>query len=114
MHHSASPPFCQSFLETGEERDPSFPNATRGFGFGQTIVRRAGWGIVHALLGSQGSKSRDENWTAWIGQSDPDVKDHVLVPLGLMSSAILRSAFVEPDPVVRSSIWEPLLVFLTS
>ena len=34
--------------------------------------------------------------------------------LPILSSAILRSAWVEPDPLVRGAMWQPLLVFLKS
>lgn len=30
----------------------------------------------------------------------------------LLSVAVLRSAFVEPDPLVRIAMWKPLLLFL--
>ena len=33
--------------------------------------------------------------------------------MNILSSAVLRSAWVEPDPQVRSVMWEPLLTFLT-
>lgn len=114
LHHGVCPPFYELTRlasDTGEAGVPS-SNATQGFGLGQTIVRRAAWGIVHALVGNRGSKSNDERWKVWISQTDPDDKEHSL--LGLISSAILRSAFVEPDSVVRSCMWEPLLMFLTS
>lgn len=32
--------------------------------------------------------------------------------LPVLSSAVLRSAWVEPDPLVRSAMWQPLLVYL--
>lgn len=119
LHHSASPPFHHTshlLLETEETGDDSlsFPGITQGFGFGQTIVRRAGWSIVHALIGGGALKSSDERLRTWIGQSDPDLSGDTPSAVGLISSAILRSAFVEPDSVVRSAMWEPLLMFLTS
>ena len=118
LHHASRPPFHHTshlLSETGEARDPSSsPYITRGFGFGQTIVRRAGWSIVTALIRGGTSKSSDERLRAWIGQADPTFSDHTPSAMGLISSAVLRSAFVEPDLVVRSAMWEPLLLFLTS
>jgi E3 ubiquitin-protein ligase listerin len=119
LHHDAHPPFHQTShmrSETGEVEGPSLSlnSTTQGFGFGQTIVRRAGWGIVRTLIGSGGSELANERWRAWITQAEPGLTEHTPSTLGLISSAILRSAFVELDPVVRSYMWEPLLLFLTS
>lgn len=60
-------------------------------------MRRAAWNGVHALV----SKS-------WI---TPEQHDSILP---IMSTAILRSAFVEPDNLVRSNMWQGLLTFLKS
>jgi hypothetical protein len=40
------------------------------------------------------------------------LKDHVNVLLHVLSRAVLRSAWVEPDSLVRAAMWEPLLTFL--
>lgn len=32
--------------------------------------------------------------------------------LNVLSSAVLRSAWVEPDTIVRAAMWQPLLMFL--
>ncbi|KAF8531403.1 hypothetical protein JB92DRAFT_2851839 [Gautieria morchelliformis] len=118
LYHDAHPPFHQAShmrSETGEAEGPllSLTSTTQGFGFGQTIVRRAGWGIVHTLMGGGESKLGHERWRAWISQAEPDLTEHTPSAPGLISSAILRSAFVELDPVVRSCMWEPFLMFLT-
>ncbi|KAF8580184.1 hypothetical protein K439DRAFT_1357639 [Ramaria rubella] len=106
LHYAAHPPF--------QAEEASLPDTSEGFGTKQTIVRRAGWGIVHALVGSHRSSIRDESWGGWVNQSEQNEQaSNFPSALGLISSAILRSAFVEPDPVVRSSMWEPLLMFLT-
>ncbi|EJF63887.1 hypothetical protein DICSQDRAFT_145362 [Dichomitus squalens LYAD-421 SS1] len=65
---------------------------SESFGFEQPVVRRSAWSLLQTLV--QKCKAQLES----------------LVPV--LSSAILRSAWVEPDPNVRAAMWQPLLVFL--
>ncbi|KAI9062239.1 hypothetical protein FKP32DRAFT_1593812 [Trametes sanguinea] len=65
---------------------------TEGFGYGQPVVRRSAWSLLQTLL--------------------QRCKAHCGPLLPVLSSAVLRSAWVEPDPLVRSAMWQPLLIFL--
>ncbi|KAI8986673.1 hypothetical protein BD414DRAFT_460911 [Trametes punicea] len=65
---------------------------TESFGFGQPVVRRSAWSLLQTLM---------QSCRACCGP---------LLPV--LSPAVLRSAWVEPDPLVRSAMWQPLLVFL--
>jgi hypothetical protein len=40
------------------------------------------------------------------------LKDHLDSIVPVLSSAILRSAWVESDVMVQQGMWEPLLLFL--
>ncbi|OCH91295.1 hypothetical protein OBBRIDRAFT_887096 [Obba rivulosa] len=62
------------------------------FGFNQPGVRRAAWALVQTLLRAS--------------------KDNLQPVVPILSSAILRSAWIEPDLNVRSTMWQPLLTFL--
>ncbi|TDL24483.1 hypothetical protein BD410DRAFT_785971 [Rickenella mellea] len=62
-------------------------------GHGQVAVRKSTWAVLYSLL-----RTRNE-----------EVEHN----LSILSSAILRSAWVEPDQTVRAGMWEPLLTFLT-
>ncbi|KAH9835414.1 uncharacterized protein C8Q71DRAFT_765758 [Rhodofomes roseus] len=62
------------------------------FGWIQPGVRRAAWSLLQSVL--ETCKDR----------LDP------LIPV--LSRAILRSAWVEPDPNVRAAMWRPFLTFL--
>ncbi|KAF9458921.1 hypothetical protein BDZ94DRAFT_1068633 [Collybia nuda] len=62
------------------------------FGFGQPNVRKAGWTLIQTLL---------QNW-----------KGHLEPLLRILSSGILRSAWVEADTTVHAVMWQPLLTFL--
>ena len=64
------------------------------FGWGQPGVRKAAWGLVRSLL---------KNWKTQLGQDDV---------LGVVSTAVLRSAWGESDAGVRGLMWVPLLEFL--
>ncbi|KAL5521576.1 hypothetical protein ACEPAF_2324 [Sanghuangporus sanghuang] len=84
---------------TGLYYGPSPPfcsiHSSSGFvGDEQPIVRKTAWGVLRNLL-------RFHN--AYVQNT----------LLHVLSSAVLRSAWVEPDSNVRASIWEPLLKFLT-
>ncbi|KAI0336704.1 hypothetical protein GY45DRAFT_1377084 [Cubamyces sp. BRFM 1775] len=65
---------------------------TEGFGYAQPVVRRSAWSLLQVLV--------------------QKYKDHLDTFLPTLSSAVLRSAWVEPDPLVRGAMWQPLLVFL--
>ncbi|THV07136.1 hypothetical protein K435DRAFT_710473 [Dendrothele bispora CBS 962.96] len=84
LHPSASPPFLSHSGTEGE-----------GFGVSQPIVRRTGWGLIQSVLK---------------GFKDEPLFDSSILPI--MSTAILRSAFVETDVTVQMAMWQPFLVFL--
>ncbi|THU99401.1 hypothetical protein K435DRAFT_855683 [Dendrothele bispora CBS 962.96] len=84
LHPSASPPFLSSSGIEGE-----------GFGVSQPIVRRTGWGLIQSVLK---------------GFKDEPLFDSSILPV--MSTTILRSAFVETDGTVQMAMWQPFLVFL--
>ncbi|KAG6811117.1 hypothetical protein H0H92_008917 [Tricholoma furcatifolium] len=62
------------------------------FGHSQPNVRKSAWGLILSLL------------------SAPKPQMESLVPL--LSVAVLRSAWVDPDPTVHAVMWQPLLKFL--
>ncbi|KDR72553.1 hypothetical protein GALMADRAFT_752797 [Galerina marginata CBS 339.88] len=66
--------------------------AVESFGFAQPNVRKAGWGLVQSLLVSQ--------------------KDNLEALVPTLSTAILRSAWLELDTNVQGVMWQPLLTFL--
>lgn len=75
------------------ETSPLGPDL-ESFGFRQPVVRKSAWALVQSLL---------KNWKAQLRQEKL---------LGVVSTAILRSAWVEPDAGVRGLMWAPLLGFL--
>ncbi|KAJ8701214.1 hypothetical protein PTI98_000027 [Pleurotus ostreatus] len=92
------------------------------FGEAQPPVRKAAWGLVDALLRlrtltqgkidyvrspptSNSNSSREGGEQAEGGEGKGDV-------LSVMSAALLRAAWTEPDPGVRTAMWSPLLGFL--
>ncbi|KZV76793.1 hypothetical protein PENSPDRAFT_645898 [Peniophora sp. CONT] len=83
-----------SSLWTGLHHKNPVPYAseTESLGAGQPLVRAATWHLLQALL---------QNWKA---------ETKTLLPL--LSIAVLRSAFVEPDAQVRATMWRPWLTFL--
>ncbi|QRW10625.1 E3 ubiquitin-protein ligase listerin [Ceratobasidium sp. AG-Ba] len=89
-----------SFLSSssGDDSHPSPP-----FGYGQRNVRIAGWNVVHAIV----KHLRSER----ILQTGDPLKPVFLSSLGI---AALQSAWVEPDPGVRKSMWEALLPLITA
>ncbi|KAJ8507641.1 hypothetical protein ONZ45_g9999 [Pleurotus djamor] len=76
----------------------SFCPGVESFGFGQPPVRKAAWTTVQALL-----NLRDNKLTGFLDET---------TVLPLLSIAVLRSAFVEPDTIVQNVMWQPLLTFL--
>ncbi|GBE89079.1 hypothetical protein SCP_1500820 [Sparassis crispa] len=61
-------------------------------GYGQPNVRKAAWSLLQTLLRT--------------------CRGHLKTQLPVLSSAVLRSAWIEPDQNVRGSMWQPLLTFL--
>ncbi|KAI0634826.1 hypothetical protein C8Q77DRAFT_1277694 [Trametes polyzona] len=72
-------------------QNPPFADS-EGFGFGQPVVRRSAWSLLQTVL----QRCR--------GHLDPLHQ--------ILSTAVLRSAWVEPDMLVRAAMWQPLLMFL--
>ncbi|KAI0360435.1 hypothetical protein OH77DRAFT_1418351 [Trametes cingulata] len=72
-------------------KTPPFVDA-ESFGYAQPVVRRSAWSLLQTLL--------------------QKCKAHVQPLLPVLSSAVLRSAWVEPDTIVRAAMWQPLLMFL--
>jgi len=71
---------------------PPFVNMDEAFGYNQPGVRKACWSLLQTILRT--------------------CKAHLDSFLPVISSAILRSAWVEPDSNVRGVMWQPLLTFL--
>lgn len=86
LYHGPNPPFCDTHSPSGF------------LGDAQPSVRRASWGLLSTLL------KIDKHHTI-------SIEGHVVETMG---RAVLRSAWVEPDRIVRNGMWEPLLSFLTS
>ncbi|KAF9003444.1 hypothetical protein BDQ17DRAFT_1425395 [Cyathus striatus] len=64
----------------------------QSFGYAQPLVRRAAWGLLQAVVTSY--------------------KDGVDKVVHTLSTAVLRSAWVESDSTVHAVMWQPLLIFL--
>ncbi|KAI0945042.1 hypothetical protein AcV7_001681 [Taiwanofungus camphoratus] len=62
------------------------------FGFNQPGLRSSAWSLLQTLLRT--------------------CKGHLKTLLPVLSTAVLRSAWVEPDANVRGTMWQPLLTFL--
>ncbi|KAF9258177.1 hypothetical protein L218DRAFT_964691 [Marasmius fiardii PR-910] len=65
------------------------------FGFGQPSVRKSAWMLLQALLRALKGVAVDQQTL-----------------LLTLSTAVLRSAWVEPDITVQQIMWQPLLLFL--
>lgn len=102
MYHGHVVPY----LPNQDEDDPP-----THFGADQPAVRRAGWSVINSLLADPGLP----RFLGWINEND---LEHAISgdnsTMKLISCVVLRSAFVEPDPLVRSTMWQPFLVYLTS
>ncbi|RDX54789.1 hypothetical protein OH76DRAFT_1398200 [Lentinus brumalis] len=72
-------------------KSPPFVD-TQSFGYEQPPVRRAAWSLLQTLI--------------------QKCKGHMHALLPVLSTAVLRSAWIEPDPLVRAAMWQPLLMFL--
>ncbi|KAI3605699.1 delta 9-fatty acid desaturase [Moniliophthora roreri] len=83
LHHA---PICPFWAHGAQE----------SFGAGQPNVRKTAWTLMHALL--KGVKASNE-----------PIPERLLSTL---STAVLRSAWVEPDTAVHQTMWHPLLLFL--
>lgn len=94
LHHAQTPPFVN----------------IESFGWNQPGVRRAAWSLLQTVL------AKCKGWLPSVldmSYHPDDVSIALLDPLlQVLSSAILRSAWVEPDPNVRTAMWQPLLTFL--
>ncbi|PFH48098.1 hypothetical protein AMATHDRAFT_66268, partial [Amanita thiersii Skay4041] len=62
------------------------------FGYAQPPVRRSAWALLQSLLRLS--------------------KEQLRPLISTLSSAVLRSAWIETDANVQSSMWQPLLMFL--
>ncbi|KAF8650294.1 hypothetical protein AX16_005322 [Volvariella volvacea WC 439] len=69
-----------------------FAPGLESFGFAQPNVRKAAWTLLQTLLRS------------WKGRLQSYIP--------LLSTAVLRSAWVESDTNVHTAMWQPLLTFL--
>ncbi|KAJ7676451.1 hypothetical protein B0H17DRAFT_1334447 [Mycena rosella] len=95
LHHAPDPPFLHDPLpqdEEGHEDEDDHRDAyTEGFGTAQPALRRAAWAALPAVLA------------------------HRPLPPALvrvLARAVLRSAWVEPDPGVQGAMWAGVLGFL--
>lgn len=85
LHHAEKAPF----LEADDRKDF---DTIESFGFGQPNVRKAGWGLLMRLLEGH--------------------KEHISPAVPVLSSAVLRSAWLEPDALAQGVMWRPLLTFI--
>lgn len=88
--------------------------AVRGNAFGclQPVLRRTAWSLLAPLIRKwTGAQRITPASTTKVTDLLPDRTSQLLPTL---SSAILRSAWIEMDSNVHSAMWEPLLLFLTS
>lgn len=96
-----SPPFFQEEDESG--------TPTRALGYNQVGVRRAGW-----MTAQQVAINVTSLWQRYV-KIDSNIRiatDPTI--LKALSIAALRSAWIEPDSGVRTSMFEGLLLVLTS
>lgn len=107
LYHGPSPPFCHH-IET----------ASGPLGKDQPAVRKAAWGVLSSILSQHGGTSTQlyllakadymrSNYGSYAAEIDAEL-------LPIIGSAVLRSAWTEPDSGARSAMWEPLLRLLTS
>ncbi|KAK7439775.1 hypothetical protein VKT23_017349 [Stygiomarasmius scandens] len=100
LHHASKPPFSFDI---------------EGFGSGQPIVRRTGWSFVASVLKAFRGKRAFIHFYSTFSrlectQAANTAYFNEILPI--MSTAVLRSAFVEQDTAVQVAMWQPLLVFL--
>lgn len=78
------------------------------------MVRRAAWAVVQSLaVPCRGMTIRNQPRIRALYLRDTD--EESLAPyLPYLCRYVLDAAWLEPDPNVRLSMWEPLLTFLTS
>ncbi|KZS97217.1 hypothetical protein SISNIDRAFT_482151 [Sistotremastrum niveocremeum HHB9708] len=72
---------------------PFSPSASYGHGIAAVPVRKAAWSLLQSLLST--SEGRIQGLIDVVGP------------------AVVRSAWIESDAIVRSGMWEPLVVFLS-
>ena len=87
LYHGPQPPW----FSDEQLADPTTSPMT--LGYGQPLVRRTAWGLLPPLA------------RKWKQQTES------ILPV--ISTAVLRSAWVERDSSVQTAMWEPLLLFLT-
>ncbi|KAF9447824.1 hypothetical protein P691DRAFT_670660 [Macrolepiota fuliginosa MF-IS2] len=88
LYHAEKAPF----VDNARSRGGSGFGDVESSGFGQPNVRKAGWGLLMKLLETH--------------------REHIAQVLPVLSSAVLRSAWVEPDTLVHGAMWQPLLTFI--
>ena len=97
LHHAETSPFAD--LEN--------------FGWNQPVVRKSAWTTLQALLrywkGTHSFRPSTNNCPVPNEPSDIEPMERILPTL---STAVLRSAWVEPDTAVQGVMWQPLLTFL--
>ncbi|KAJ7199225.1 hypothetical protein GGX14DRAFT_468328 [Mycena pura] len=103
LHHTPIPPFLHPIEdepvdqdEPGDEPDEYADyrygaEYTEGFGVGQPALRRTAWGTLAAIIARRPLPS---------------------AVVSVLSCAVLRSAWVEPDGSVQGAMWGGLLGFL--
>ncbi|TCD68845.1 hypothetical protein EIP91_009559 [Steccherinum ochraceum] len=64
----------------------------QSFGWNQPGVRKSAWSLIETIMST--------------------CKAHITPLLSSLSTAILRSAWTEIDPLVRRTMWKPLLMFI--
>lgn len=112
------------------QRAPFAPDDVESFGFNQPGVRRSAWAFLLAVVqncrSTSGERSSLPNSASLLTDCSQfgflflalrDLffldKDHIQSLLPTLSTAALRSAWVESDPGVRgSTMWQSLMTFL--
>ncbi|CAE6368756.1 unnamed protein product [Rhizoctonia solani] len=98
-------------LEAGFSDKDEAQNDGVPWGYEQRTVRMAGWKLITALVKYLQSDRSDS--------VEEDIDDNALLPLKLgflrnLGCAALRSAWMEKDSAVRSSMWEGFLPLITA
>jgi hypothetical protein len=106
--------FCNPALWTSLHHAETSPLADlESFGWNQPVVRKSAWTTLQVLLRYwKGALSfRPLKINCQSRTSHPDIGSMERM-LPTLSTAVLRSAWVEPDPAVQGVMWQPLLTFL--
>ena len=102
LYHGPSAPFLPRILN----------KTTEPLGANQPPVRRSAWMMLLSLLKHRKGINLIDIRVIILMKRLINLDDVDKI-INILSSAVLRSAWVEPDPQVRSVMWEPLLTFLT-